>query len=1482
MFKFKKSKIKIFSKPKEKKVNPPTPLKFSKTASVSSLAIKKNKLSVNKIFKSTKKIDNLNLTQEAFLPKLKIKSKSSAKEEISFKPTVVFLNEYVELFDGRVLKQKEDQNKTNLNGGNIRNVSLNQVARLIDLHYTLKKHTITISNREIYRTFNVSQSTVIYVKRNMKSLLRRNFKDLYDSNTLTFSKNLLDKFLKNSRIRNIDNDFLLMVAIQSVNKSLAKKIVKYLADVYDAKESIEDAISIQDKLARKNLKTFSPSRLSKASNASSSKRSNSIKTQRVKSSSPLSFARRVLGAGRTTGNPNKRNFSKRVFNQDNFDCNFKNYLFLLSKLEGLCSFKETVDNFDSSNVGRPNDMPVFDGGLSKSISALKELSYSGCLAPDNREVRVNQNRVINGSSLETILSLVSSESATGNLDELVASICYDQVVGANLKVNLQKDLLLETKGKSIKTFNEYFQNVFYKTRTKLGGRPNLSFESVMKDLIQDKDSGRVGTFMKALFAEKISSTGEKFIALENNEGIAAKEYENSEAFPGQEIFFTDALKNNDLTLQDIKQFSNLFSTKTDNIVNDITKIFSLDFDEEGNSESPDDCLINNLNPISYLNYFLNSLGDDLERTYDDDQAAAKSAFGMALVLNSGDNFSDLANSFKMVINGALLNTALGTTKLWTSNPLFAQSSKMEGVAKILSSEAVHRTEKLFIRLFEEQMGVENFPKEQSAGFPKNQGFFQRSITAPGGGSASGIGTFTGTERQNVTEFDKGRNSQPSQAPTQSSDNNSFFGSVIQNIKNVKNSRNNSGEASKTYRYGKTDDADSILMEYLSLGELSQDFTTENSIEGAVNNLVDDIVESVSSHLASALGADESSATSSQQSPSDSMFVINVGSRRAKHHGANITRRGIYALETLTNGPFNKVSTNRNLSLPAPSDEDFALIHLGETHEYFLDEFNTPGEFSFKENTSPNNFGGVFITNSVQRSLIFHLLAVSLLRKTQDVTVFTESRNGELAVRISKVRMKGLIYALQGKDLPSNPSAEMISAYDIASERINNIRSKISERQTKILDCLAVIKKHSDRFEDAHEDFISLIDQEDDNIRYKAAKEFLQDSDFYNTSIHALNYYFRDNILKNYFYNFAESNLPSSLFLASDRLGYRDIKIMKKVLSAPGYGFLKNEGSGKKQVFHVGIPTGTINYLRKESYKKTYNEDYLDSNLICIRVTKVDQLRTNSKYLPKFYVFDASKHIMPYYLNAQGNLITSNQIRRYHDLMSAKKVINQIDMLVFNERENFGYVVNGRGVEGIVGNINSELADNYEGDSFKKSVAENHVHDYYLKKYTELTLGIEIGEQVFLGDTEKEYHGALTDDFLVTQRNKSIIRSERNLRDTNNQEEFIFRISNSMSNALIFSSNDRIKTFQASPEFDRIYTILVNENDFLPNVSKSNIEKMFSKVPVISLGSQIQNTFIKPIDEETDNLKARTYLRSSTKGSSNISGYVFDIGLLPKW
>ena len=201
-------------------------------------------------------------------------------------------------------------------------------------------------------------------------------------------------------------------------------------------------------------------------------------------------------------------------------------------------------------------------GAAPNSEDLKKLSFSGCLHPENRSASVSQESLVTGANLANIINRINSGTGSDSLDELISAICYDQVAGANLKVNSQRDELIETKGKIINLFQDYFSNVFYKINSTNNVQKNLDFESLMKILKENNNASQIGSFLKALFSIKISSKGEPYIPLENNETISAKEYENIDAIPGEEIFFTEALKNNDIELKDIKEFSNLFSRFT--------------------------------------------------------------------------------------------------------------------------------------------------------------------------------------------------------------------------------------------------------------------------------------------------------------------------------------------------------------------------------------------------------------------------------------------------------------------------------------------------------------------------------------------------------------------------------------------------------------------------------------------------------------------------------------------------------------------------------------------------------------------------------------------------------------------------------------------------------------------------------------------------------------------------------------------------------
>ena len=85
----------------------------------------------------------------------------------------------------------------------------------------------------------------------------------------------------------------------------------------------------------------------------------------------------------------------------------------------------------------------------------------------------------------------------------------------------------------------------------------------------------------------------------------------------------------------------------------------------------------------------------------------------------------------------------------------------------------------------------------------------------------------------------------------------------------------------------------------------------------------------------------------------------------------------------------------------------------------------------------------------------------------------------------------------------------------------------------------------------------------------------------------------------------------------------------------------------------------LDYLRRKAFKETGDEDYLDSSLICVTLYKANQINSSLNYIPKQFVFDISKHIIPHTYTRSGKLIKSNHIKKATD--DAKKKLIRVPL-----------------------------------------------------------------------------------------------------------------------------------------------------------------------------------------------------------------------------
>jgi len=299
-------------------------------------------------------------------------------------------------------------------------------------------------------------------------------------------------------------------------------------------------------------------------------------------------------------------------------------------------------------------------------------------------------------------------------------------------------------------------------------------------------------------------------------------------------------------------------------------------------------------------------------------------------------------------------------------------------------------------------------------------------------------------------------------------------------------------------------------------------------------------------------------------------------------------------------------------------------------------------------------------------------------------------------------------------------------------------------------------------------------------------------------------------------------LPSDhKFLVNNSLttNVNKIKLMYKILSQSGYGFLDEEKKGLKSIISVGIPAGMIETLQKNAYQETGNEAYLDSSYVCIIVNKNNHLSENDFYDPKIFVFDAGANILDfnYLASGTGPHIDANHLINYSDEETLDTTLSNIEITRFADFA-FGNPVQLTGTFSSIAAKNDNQTDFNSSDG--KSILMNHAIDYALKLYMYLTTGIIMDEETFTFSLGQVDTGSLNSENLDSKKERLFQHILNTLStaypQVNEDEQLrneVFRLTNIIKQMPPFSNKINYMKTMLPRKFDKVYSIIVNEKDF---------------------------------------------------------------------
>lgn len=536
---------------------------------------------------------------------------------------------------------------------------------------------------------------------------------------------------------------------------------------------------------------------------------------------------------------------------------------------------------------------------------------------------------------------------------------------------------------------------------------------------------------------------------------------------------------------------------------------------------------------------------------------------------------------------------------------------------------------------------------------------------------------------------------------------------------------------------------------------------------------------------------------------------------------------------------------------------------------------------------PGKLGSLCEFSMQHRALIWISYVHNLLRKTVQVFARTTS-NGELKLKIDFDQLEGLEMALRGSARPTTGESKQAS-YDAASSIIQDLYEKVEIRQSKIRDCAALFTLHADALKEVKkkandvlsgkvlEGGVSKLDPKT-SLAINAMKELNIFVDALTLNNDEAPVMMTQSFQKN-FQTSDNSLLPRDIFFHQKKTQF-----MFKYMSSPGYGFLEKEKRGNKSVLNVGIPNSMLSALQINAFEETDDVRFLSSPYVCISVFKKSHLYPGYSFYPKNYIFDTSANILDY-SPVSGKF--SNHLLNYRGDASFDQLLQSMEISRIKVDEN--------------GKVSTRVSKGYgPGASrgiYDRDVLINHVTDYVLKEYYKLTTGLNFDEDSFLLiDSPLNFNNIVPSQFLGESLSEEYIRildMIKNLypeTETDSQlKSEVFRLTKIIKQAAPFSFTNRFKKVITPKSFDKVYSILVNEKDFILNTS----EDIFTSPVEFNVNSKIQRPDkMKPVYENrvyssilsTQINRQKTvesqYAKSLQENYPEVYNYSVSVSLLP--
>ena len=489
------------------------------------------------------------------------------------------------------------------------------------------------------------------------------------------------------------------------------------------------------------------------------------------------------------------------------------------------------------------------------------------------------------------------------------------------------------------------------------------------------------------------------------------------------------------------------------------------------------------------------------------------------------------------------------------------------------------------------------------------------------------------------------------------------------------------------------------------------------------------------------------------------------------------------------------------------------------------------------------------TTDIQRSFAIYSLLCHIVAECLTLKVTFNSSPKNLEIQFNAIQYKAFKDALTGSTLTSksrNENPEAARVYDIYKTVTKNVitraKAPIIDRVNSLKIGLATITGHMNSLASIKDEIKSVIDknkltkpeklaithygladsQESQNPIFSNALIKTQLMSYLSSRSMAVMY-------QNYIDVIADSK-NSKMFAPGKNYTDRQLYQMSLALSKQNYGMSSSEKFGKKTILNIGLPPRAVEQFVLDAYSRLeHDKHYTNSSYICIHVFKSDALGGNIRYYPKPFIFnsrlaafdnfnfasipDSDQSINTESINSFDSLLENFSLYKYQYTSALKKCDSLTSLL----------------------NESSDLEYMNESSKFTRKVALkemkiNHMLDFYLKMYMKLATGIDMGEYVFPLEMDKKLTNKVDsniNNLYETYEKDLFLRYPSINVDPILAREFM-RLKKNIKGSKFFSLDEKLKNIFSQKCFERVYSLFVNEADFVVYPYPEIIKNMISQ------------------------------------------------------